>query len=382
MLVGITMDAGSALFCLMIVLGLIIAIINVISNGIIKEKKENLRLVRELQRLESEQKRRENHLEQMSKEIKTIVTETSQKFPYMSGVLAEWQYLHDVKVAEWLQNKPRPAIKAAEEIRIISKEKRAIERECQAYKNQITFFESLFPWLEEFKELPPQEAYEYVAGKEDGDAYSRVKEWLSPEEYSQLSETDKWQLALDRYVNRSQKTSWHIGIEYERYIGYKYESKGYKVYYEGALQGLEDRGRDILVERDNDTLVIQCKRWAKGKTIHEKHIMQLFGSVAILNMEKKGTYKGVFVTTTTLSDTAKYFAKMLDIDVVEEYEFKRYPLIKCNVSQSGEKIYHLPFDQQYDRIHIDLNKGNCYVHTVAEAEEKGFRHAYRWSGNH
>ena len=53
-------------------------------------------------------------------------------------------------------------------------------------------------------------------------------------------------------------------------------------------------------------------------------------------------------------------------------------MIKCNISKTGEKIYHLPFDQQYDRVEISPNKGECYVYTVKEAEDRGFRRAFRW----
>ena len=241
-------------------------------------------------------------------------------------------------------------------------------------------YEALFPWLEEFRELPPEEAYQYVSLQEEQDEYARIKDWLSPEEYSNLSDAEKWQLALDRYVNKSNKTNWQIGIEYERYIGYLYESKGYKVHYEGALMGLQDKGRDLIIEKDEDCFIVQCKRWARDREIHEKHIMQLFGSVAELNLNNNKNYKGVLITTTTLSKMAKHFAELLEIEVVENYDYKSYPLIKCNVSQTGEKIYHLPFDQQYDRIHIDINNGNMYAKTVLEAEQQGFRHAYRWIG--
>ena len=57
----------------------------------------------------------------------------------------------------------------------------------------------------------------------------------------------------------------------------------------------------------------------------------------------------------------------------------KYPMIKCNISSNGNKIYHLPFDQQYDKTLI-RNVGECYVSTVKEAEEKGFRRAFRWKG--
>jgi hypothetical protein len=354
---------------------------NKISNDILKARKNLQHEIALLKQKEHELLQKEVHLNQQQDEFQKILEDTKQEFPYLSEILAEWSFLHDNLVANMLSKKQRPALKAAEQIRQISKEKRLLEKKCNAYRNQLVFYETIFPWLEEFKELPPQEVIQYIAESDEKDEYSYVRNWLSPEEYASLSSDEKWQLALNRYVNRSNKTDWHVGIEYERYIGYVYEAKGYKVHYTGANQGLEDRGRDLIVERENDILVIQCKRWAKRKEIHEKHIMQLFGSVAVLNKESKDKYKGVFITTATLSDTARYFAKLLDIEVVESYNYnKNYPMIKCNISKDGEKIYHLPFDQQYDKVHIDTSKGNVYVSTVAEAEQLGFRHAYKWHG--
>ena len=58
-------------------------------------------------------------------------------------------------------------------------------------------------------------------------------------------------------------------------------------------------------------------------------------------------------------------------------------MIKCNINQTtGEKIYHLPFDQQYDKCIITPETGEFYAMTVAEAEEAGFRRAMRWKGIH
>lgn len=149
--------------------------------------------------------------------------------------------------------------------------------------------------------------------------------------------------------------------------------------YFGALMGFEDMGRDLLATKDGVTLVIQCKRWAKEKTIHEKHICQLYGSVAVLSIQNpRNKYKGVFITTTSLSDVARSFASYSKISVVEQCAVGDYPVIKCNISKNGDKIYHLPFDQQYDRVEITPSKGERYVFTVREAEDLGFRRAFRW----
>lgn len=160
-----------------------------------------------------------------------------------------------------------------------------------------------------------------------------------------------------------------------------YENCGYRVRYHGALMGKQDMGRDLVATKDGSILVIQCKRWAKEKTIHEKHIFQLYGSTIQMAVSTNKNCTPVFVTTTCLSEQVRKCAEYLHIDVMENYEYKEYPLVKCNISSSGEKIYHLPFDQQYDRVRISGANGEKYVASVEEAEMLGFRHAYRWRGD-
>ena len=141
-------------------------------------------------------------------------------------------------------------------------------------------------------------------------------------------------------------------------------------------------GRDLIASQANTKLVIQCKYWSSEKTIHEKHIFQLYGSVVLLRLQDDtSNIRGVFVTSTKLSIVAKNVAKLLDIEVYEEYPMSyNYPVIKCNINQStGERIYHLPFDQQYDRCTINKS-GEFYAMTVQDAESKGFRRAHRWDG--
>ena len=87
----------------------------------------------------------------------------------------------------------------------------------------------------------------------------------------------------------------------------------------------------------------------------------------------------VFITNTELSDMANNFAKYLNVQL-RCWKLEAFPRIKCNISNNGEKIYHLPFDQQYDTTKIYGN-GDFYAWTVEEAEANGYRRAYRWTGN-
>ena len=94
-------------------------------------------------------------------------------------------------------------------------------------------------------------------------------------------------------------------------------------------------------------------------------------------------YKGVLITNIKLSSMAKKMASYLKIEYIEDFEAGIYPCIKCNLGrdENGEitKIYHLPFDQQYDSAKIN-KKGEFYAMTVAEAEAAGFRRAFKWFG--
>lgn len=307
--------------------------------------------------------------------------------PWLAKAFADLDAQKALFTAHRLETKQNPAFTAADKVRKAGRARREAVYLAETYKFQLDYYLSLFPWLEDYLLLTSDEvaAMSASAAADDTtkfDCYEAVKEWLSPNEYDTLSNTEKWQLALDRY-NKRNKTNWQLGIEYERYVGYTYEHQGYRVRYTGATQGMEDMGRDLIAENRSECLIIQCKRWAKEKTIHEKHIFQLYGT-CVLQQLHSGQAKpvhGVFVTTTVLSQLARECAEYLHITVRERVPLGAYPQIKCNIAKTGERIYHLPFDQQYDRTMLNPADGDCYAATVAEAEAKGFRRAFRWHGS-
>lgn len=347
------------------------------------ERERLLQMVKDAQIRQKNEKAEEIRQEaEKSKEveraIRHFIKETKQSHPELAMQISDIQYNWDMRVYNRLISKQRPAVKAADEVKQIAGEKRKLLAENKQLQYQLDFLERLFPWIEEFKEVPIDEAVSYATGSYNSNV-DAVRDWLSPEEYARLENTEKYQLALDRWKNRKNKTDWDVGIEYERYIGYRLECENYKVYYSGAMLGVNDMGRDLIAKKKESTLVIQCKRWSKEKTIHEKHIFQLYGSLAVLAIENPNeTYKGVFITTATLSETARRCAEYCNIAFVENCPIGDYPLIKCNASKKGELIYHLPFDQQYDKVVISKNTKSCYAWTTKEAEDKGFRRAYRW----
>lgn len=339
-------------------------------------------------------------------EIKTVeenvarmIKEKARGFPWLADAIAQYHEYRDLKIADFLKRKLRPAVASSERVREIAAEKRVLHRQLRVTRNLIKYYEALFPWLAEFvgedvDELIEQ-AGEESKSREDGDDRARI--YLTEGEYG-LPTVERNQRALDRWW-KSRKTPWQLGRDYERYIGYLYEKHGCKVRYQGIVEGFKDLGRDLIAEAANGTVeVIQCKYWAQHRTIHEKHINQLFGTAVeywVKNREglcqqlslfpdilESQKIVPCFVTSTSLSETAREFASVLRVKVLENFPFEAYPCIKCNVSRAtGEKIYHLPFDQQYDTTLIEPERGECYVETVEEAEGLGFRRAFRWKGS-
>ncbi len=341
-----------------------------------------------------------NDLRRVRSDVERIVDDRTRAFPWLADAFAQYHELCDLRVAELLESKVRPAMKAAERVRVIAREKREWHKKYRIARNRARYYEALFPWLEEFigddlDELVAQVDADRQPEEPDADP---VRKHLTAAEYRKLPSEKRNQLALDRYWARRKK-NWEIGRDYERYIGYLYESEGFKVTYQGIVEGLSDLGRDLIASKGGSTEVVQCKRWQSHKTIREKHIFQLFGTTVeywlkhrdltdrsepsmFSEMLTRSKIEPVFVTSTTFSPEAKEFAAVLGVRLQEQLKFDpNYPAIKCNVSrQTGEKIYHLPMDQQYDNVVIEPERGERYVQSVAEAESAGFRRAWRWRG--
>jgi len=317
---------------------------------------------------------------------KKTLNERSSGFPTLFQNISYYENLMDDDISNYLKFKPHPAISSAEIVKIETKKRREAELNFRITKSLLEYYESVAPFLLDLKgELVDDEnsndsTLKQFSVEERNDPSTN---FLTKEEYRKLASYERDQLALNRYWERSMSKR-HLGKIYERYIGYLYELQGYIVEYTGIFNGLEDLGRDLICSKGDEVVIVQCKNWSSFKRIYEKHIFQFFGTVFQYREENIGkTVRGSFYTTTELSETARRFAKALNIHLVENFKMsKDYTCIKCNISNvDGKRIYHLPFDQQYDNTQIDISKGELYCSKVKEAEEAGFRRAFRWSGN-
>ena len=310
-------------------------------------------------------------------EKKLIQKEFNQKFKFCAEYIADL-FLNDYEnFADYLDNKPHPAHKKAQDVRELKQKTKEYIKEYKLMRYEYDMLFSLFPELENYLEYYSAEKSETIEDVKEN--YDYVQSWISKDEYSSLDENTRNQLALDRYIESRKKSKWAIGRDYEMFIGHEYEKKGYKVTYTGITDRLEDKGRDLIAQKDNEILIIQCKNWSKYKEIHENHICQLFGTTVQYNIENNLLFKAtpVFITSATLSETALKFAEYLGVQVIQNKKLEEFPRIKCNINNK-EKIYHLPFDQQYDRTIIGNQKGEFFAWTVQEAVDKGFRRAKKY----
>ena len=324
-------------------------------------------------------------LEEQEKGINQLAKERQVGFPWLAKAYAEFFELQDKNIIDFLQYKNHSAVSASLVVKEQSRLRREAQKETKIAQYLVEYYENIAPFLIDLKEevdIGTEQERELLKDYSEEELQDGITHYLTKEEYRKLPSVERNQTALDRFWKRP-KSKWLIGRLYERYVGYLYEKDGYDVDYVGIFKGFEDLGRDLICKKGNDFIIIQCKNWAEFRTIYEKHVFQFFGTVFQYKDENKDkNVKAIFYTSTKLSDLARRFSKELNIELKENFKFdKEYPVIKCNIPRvGGTKIYHLPFDQQYDNTKIEKERGEFYCQTVKEAEDAGFRRAFRYKG--
>jgi hypothetical protein len=188
---------------------------------------------------------------------------------------------------------------------------------------------------------------------------------------------DEEQMALDEFCENEKKSKIAYGTAYEMYIGYLMRDDGWTVIQYGVEMGFKDKGRDLICSKVTEGVakvyVIQCKNWAEWKQIPELYICQLFGTTYEYKKEHAGEnliVEPLFISSCKLSEDAVEFCRVLGVKY-RVLPFGHFPRVKCNISKTGRKIYHLPFDRQYNSTKIN-KPDEMYAWTVQEARDAGF----------
>lgn len=232
-------------------------------------------------------------------------------------------------LANRLNSQLRPARATADKIyKNYTTEMKGLAARAKRNEDLVILYETFFPNIAELCDMKAGDLPPDIENSDASDVpkteYESMRKWISRAEYDLLPKAEKFQLALDNYKHRK-RSNWEAGRDFERYICYRYEKDGYKVISYGAIKGLEDLGRDLYAFKDNKVIIIQCKRWASQKLIHEKHIYQLFGTVTDYSLENPLLVTtGLMISTCSLSDKAREVAKHIGIDCEENVSFPDY----------------------------------------------------------
>jgi restriction system protein len=96
---------------------------------------------------------------------------------------------------------------------------------------------------------------------------------------------------------------------FEDLLAEAYRRQGYKV--QETLGGGADGGVDLVLGRDGEVILVQCKRW-KGKPVPVQTVRELYG---VLHDRRASAAK--LVATTTFTSEATAFAKNKPIELVD-----------------------------------------------------------------
>ena len=164
------------------------------------------------------------------------------------------------------------------------------------------------------------------------------------------------QSALNWFWGKRLSDNFWKGRLYEYYIGYICESDGWQVDYYGVKNVVNDKGRDLICEKGNTVLIVQCKNWSKFQ-VSEKEIHQFAGTVQAYkldllakNPQAKVKVTGVLCTSTSLSPEAQNAAKTLGIQFSANKTLQQFPMVKATTDNNGERRYYIPTDLGYEDV--------------------------------
>lgn len=156
-------------------------------------------LAEHLHSLLSETESRLKQIMEVKEAIDTLVKEKTQGFPWLADAISQYYDFRDLKIAEFLDHKLRPAVSSAERVRELAGEKREFQRKFIITRNLIKYYEILFPWLTEFvgEDIDELLVQSVQHGGSPDEVEDPVRTYLTPGEYDKLSPAERNQRALD-----------------------------------------------------------------------------------------------------------------------------------------------------------------------------------------
>lgn len=97
--------------------------------------------------------------------------------------------------------------------------------------------------------------------------------------------------------------------DFERLVGEAYRQRGYRVRETGG--GGADNGIDLVLERDGERHLVQCKQW-RAQRVGVEVVRELYGAMAA-----QGAAGGWVVTSGAFTGPAREFAKGRNIELID-----------------------------------------------------------------
>ena len=95
--------------------------------------------------LQAEAEQAKSHIRKLKKQeadIQRLLSESSQSYPWLAHLYADFFHLQDKEAELALRNKQRPALKAADDLKRIRRENRDLRAQAKASEYQLHFYES------------------------------------------------------------------------------------------------------------------------------------------------------------------------------------------------------------------------------------------------
>lgn len=125
--------------------------------------------------------------------------------------------------------------------------------------------------------------------------------------------------------------------------------------YDRAIDLCEAGGQDINAEMVRTGWALAFRRYSDRYVGEEKQAQRASAGLWAGTFDPPWEWRAGIVAETALGDCT----------------------IKGNISRSGDRIYHMPFQQHYDRTRIAEDAGERWFCSEAEAQAAGWRRALR-----
>lgn len=163
------------------------------------------------------------------------------------------------------------------------------------------------------------------------------------------------------YIRRYPATG--VNIRYRLFIGYLYERRGWRVYY-------EDDNKRIICHKETSLVMIATE---DGGIMNINTLYALASRAISLKIDYPDfDVSAVCITSGTLSDKAKTVARKFLISAKEDFPFQNFPYVKCKVLPD-RKVYYTPNDKEYFTTRIIPANDDIFCRTMNDALVAGFQ---------